>query len=374
MRITFVIPWANLSGGVRVITIYAERLKRRGHTVQVLSSLRREKIPVRHGLKSLVLGRGWPKARPEPSYLHGMNVEHRILQPIRQPGDVDFPDADVVVASFWNTAYHTRDLPPTKGAKAIFIQNYEVENGKSNPKLDATWRMPMHKILISQWLVELAHQKFGDAAVSHVPNSVDMEQFYASPRSKQPVPTVGFLYSKSWLKGCSTSLAALKRIAAAMPSLRVVCFGAHQPTFRLPLPANAEFHLQPAQDRLKDLYARCDVWLCGSHREGFHLPPLEAMACRCPVVSTRVGGPMDTIEEGVNGHLVDVGDEAGLADRVLRVLRLPEADWARMSESAYQTATRYTWDEATGLFEKALELAIQRNGRGELKDDGMLRA
>lgn len=83
---------------------------------------------------------------------------------------------------------------------------------------------------------------------------------------------------------------------------------------------------------------------------------------------------MDTIKEGVNGHLVDVGDEAGLADRVLRVLRLPEADWARMSESAYQTATRYTWDEATGLFEKALELAIQRNRRGELKDEGMLRA
>jgi glycosyltransferase involved in cell wall biosynthesis len=83
---------------------------------------------------------------------------------------------------------------------------------------------------------------------------------------------------------------------------------------------------------------------------------------------------MDTIEEGVNGHLVDVGDEAGLADRVLRVLRLSQSEWIRMSEAAHRTATRYTWDEATGLFEKALELAIQRNRRGELKDDGMLRA
>ena len=83
---------------------------------------------------------------------------------------------------------------------------------------------------------------------------------------------------------------------------------------------------------------------------------------------------MDTIEESVNGHLVDVGDEAGLVDRVLHVLRLPEADWARMSESAYQTATRYTWDNATDLFEKALELTIQRNRRGELRDEGMLEA
>src|SRR5208282_5513615 len=141
MRITFVIPWPNLSGGVRVITIYAERLKRRGHTVHVLSSLRREKIRVRHGLKSLLLGRGWPQVRPEPSYLHDSSVEHRILQPLRPPADTDFPDADVVVATFWNTAYHTLGLSPAKGAKAIFIQNYEVENGKSNPQLDATWRM-----------------------------------------------------------------------------------------------------------------------------------------------------------------------------------------------------------------------------------------
>lgn len=64
MKITFVIPWANLSGGVRVIAIYAERLKQRGHTVVVLSSLLRERISVRWRIKSLLLGRGWPKVRP----------------------------------------------------------------------------------------------------------------------------------------------------------------------------------------------------------------------------------------------------------------------------------------------------------------------
>ena len=41
-----------------------------------------------------------------------------------------------------------------------------------------------------------------------------------------------------------------------------------------------------------------------------------------------------------------------------------------MSEAAYRTATRYTWDDATDLFEKALELAIERGKRGELQSDG----
>jgi len=365
-----VIPWANLSGGIRVITIYAERLQRRGHKVVVLSSSLREKIPIRQQIKSLLLGRGLYKVLPERSVLHDSGVEHRVLQPLRHPGDGDFPDADVVVASFWNTAYHVIGLPPAKGAKAIFLQGYEVEPGKSNPMLDATWRMPLHKILISKWLVDLAREKFGDTTVSLVPNSVDQEQFYAAPRGKQPVPTVGFMYSKSPLKGIPTILAALNRVAAVLPSLRVICFGAQQPGLRLRLPSCAEFHHQPPQDKIKELYRQCDVFLCGSIREGFFLPHLEAMACRCPVVSTRVGGPMDNIEPEINGHLVEVGNDGALADRVLRVLNLPEEKWVAMSEAAYRTATRYTWDDATDLFEKALELAIERGKRGELQSDG----
>ena len=131
------------------------------------------------------------------------------------------------------------------------------------------------------------------------------------------------------------------------------------------LPSFAEFHYRPPQDKLRELYAQCDVWLCGSTREGFHLPPLEAMACRCPVVSTRVGGPEDIIEEGSNGHLVNPGDEDALANRLLRVLSLPPAEWRKMSDAAYATATRFTWDDATDLLEKALELAIERHKRGD---------
>ncbi|WP_340122718.1 glycosyltransferase family 4 protein [Methylobacter svalbardensis] len=279
------------------------------------------------------------------------------------------PDANVVVATYYTTAYGVQNLSPAKGAKVIFIQGYEVEEGKPNPKLDATWRMPMHKITISKWLVQLAREKFEDTVVSHVPNSVDLDQFHAAPRGKSPVPTVGLLYNTTPLKGCGTSLKALERVVTAMPSIRLVCFGAEHPDFRLPLPHFAEFHYQPPQEKIRELYAQCDVWLCGSNVEGFHLPPLEAMACRCPVVSTCVGGPMDIIEEGVNGHLVDVKDVDALADRVLRVLNLSQERWQQMSNAAYRTATRFTWDDATDLFEKALEFAIEKNKRGELQDE-----
>jgi len=75
---------------------------------------------------------------------------------------------------------------------------------------------------------------------------------------------------------------------------------------------------------------------------------------------------MDIIEEGLNGYLTEVGDVETLADQVLRVLRLPSKEWRQMSEAAYRTAMRFNWDDATDLFEGALELAMERKRRGEL--------
>lgn len=359
MKITFVLPFSSLHGGIRVLAIYADRLQKRGHQVTVVSTP--FTMPVRRKVKSLVLGRGWPSGKSQPSHFDGIEVEQYVLDKERPVVDADVPDADVVVATYYPTAYGVLNLSRAKGAKAFFIQNYEHEAGKQNQILDATWRMPLHKIVISKWLDKIAREKFGDEFVSHVPNSVDLDQFHAAPRKKGSVPTVGLLYATSWMKGCRTSFKALKQVAAALPSLRIVSFGAERPGFDLRLPENTEFHYRPPQEQLRDLYARCDVWLCGSAREGFHLPPLEAMACRCPVVSTRVGGPLDIVEEGVNGHLVDIGDVHGLSDRLLRVLSLPLPEWKKMSDAAYSTATQFTWDDATDLFEKALELTIERD-------------
>ena len=43
-----------------------------------------------------------------------------------------------------------------------------------------------------------------------------------------------------------------------------------------------------------------------------------------------------------------------LAERLMEVLRLSEAEWLQMSKAALATAIRYTWDDATNLLESAL--------------------
>jgi glycosyltransferase involved in cell wall biosynthesis len=341
-------------GGIRVIAIYADRLRRRGHEVTVVS-LPKARQSLLAKAKSLVRGRGWPKdPEPGPSYFDDIDVPHRVLEAARPVVDNDVPDADIVLATFWKTGPWVAALSPRKGVKAILLQGHEISPGRENPNMDAAWRLPLHKIVISKWLQELARDQFGDSNVHLIPNSVDMAQFHSPVREKQNVPVVGFLYSTAHLKGVDVTLAVLEQVRRQFGNLRVIAFGAERISVEIPLPNWVEFHYLPPQDQIRQLYQQCDVWLCGSRCEGFHLPPLEAMACRCPVVSTRVGGPMDTIQDGVNGFLADVDDRDGLADRVLSVLMLDASEWRRMSGEALETARRYSWDDATDLFESAL--------------------
>jgi glycosyltransferase involved in cell wall biosynthesis len=249
-------------------------------------------------------------------------------------------------------------MSPSRGEKIYFIQQFEANFGMPEAEVVRTWKLPLKKIVCSQWLADLALQRFGQQAVAVTPNGVDLELFHAPRRGKQPVPTVGMMYAHNRVKGCDVSLAALHKVREKLPNLRLIAYGEQPVIDSLPLPPWSSYTFHPVQESLRQLYAQCDVWLCGSRSEGFHLPPHEAMACRCPVVSTRVGGPMDMIDDGANGYLVEPEDAAGLADRLEKVLTLPDPDWRRMSQAALETAQRFNWDTATDKFEHALELAV----------------
>jgi glycosyltransferase involved in cell wall biosynthesis len=354
MKVTFVLPHASLSGGIRVVAIYATELHRRGHEVTVVSL-----PPKAHGRRQKLLSHlrvavGLPWKPSGPSHLDGCGFEHRLLRTHRPVRDADLPDADVVIATWWETAEWVSRLSDSKGAKAYFIQGYEAFPEQPKERVDATWRLGLHKITIANWLVRKARDEFGDADVSFVPNSVDLTQFRAPPRTKQAVPTVGYLYSHPAFKGSQEVATAVAMLRQRVPQLRVVSFGAHQPTEELPLAAGCEFTYKPPQERIADLYASADVWLCGSRSEGFHLALLEAMACRTPVVSTAIGGAEESITPGINGAIVPIGDVEALAQRAYEVLTLSPPEWERWSLAARQRAESYTWSDATDRFEAVL--------------------
>lgn len=75
------------------------------------------------------------------------------------------------------------------------------------------------------------------------------------------------------------------------------------------------------REDVADLLVGMDIFVSSSTTEGFSIACIEAMAASLPVVATRSGGPEQFIQHGCSGFLVDTGDSAGIASRVLELAR-----------------------------------------------------
>jgi hypothetical protein len=103
------------------------------------------------------------------------------------------PDGDVVIATWWRTAKLVYDLPERKGAKAYFIQHHEVHEYLPTDEARASYRLPLHKIVVAQWLKDVMQHEYDSDSVV-IPNSVEHDRF-SLLRAGSKMPTVGLLYA-----------------------------------------------------------------------------------------------------------------------------------------------------------------------------------
>jgi glycosyltransferase involved in cell wall biosynthesis len=359
MKITILSPPFDTTGGQRVAAIYAQKLHQRGHEVVVVGA-GHARPTFREIVRSLVRERAWPR-HPRPAFTHfgGVDAECRETGrpgPIR---DSDVPDADLVIATWWETAEWVAALPPSKGVKVHYMQDYEIWGGPRE-RVEATCRLPIPKILLAEWVGKILRERFHFTDYTVVPCAVDTGLFHAEPRGKQARPTVGLIYTTFYNKGYDISLKAIEIARRKVPDLQVVAFGPHRPLRTLPLPTGCDFSFEAPDDRLRDIYSRCDAWLFGTRIEGFGLPILEAMACRTPVIGTPAGAAPELIGLG-GGYLVRPEDPEDLAAAIERIVAMPDDEWRAMSDIALATASRYSWDDAADRFEAALIRAFERS-------------
>jgi starch synthase len=67
-------------------------------------------------------------------------------------------------------------------------------------------------------------------------------------------------------------------------------------------------------------YREAAVFVLPSYEESQGIVILEAMATGTPVVATRAGGIPDMIQDGIDGTLVECGDDAGMAAGIISLL------------------------------------------------------
>ena len=363
LNINWISPRPSLAGGVKSNRLIAEAMVRRGHRVNIVYVDLPPQMPPIWRVRTFI--RYWIKRYRNRKQPHHFEKSTANLIPVRRRPiiEADAPDADVTIATWWETAHWIKGWSHRKGLKAYFIRHHELHGGDTE-SVRQTYLLPFKKLVIATWLKRIMEEEYADENSALIPNGVDWNQFNFQPRSKQSVPTVGMLYGIVEWKGATTAFEALRIAQKEIPELKVVCFGAQPVKPEHRPPANFDYHFRPAQDLIPKLYKQTDCWLLPSTLEGFGMPGIEAAACGCPVVSTRCGGPEDYIKDGHNGFLVNVGDAQAMAEKIVQVLTMDEQKWRQMSSNSASYVKPFDWERSALLLEKTLMDEITGRGAG----------
>jgi len=177
----------------------------------------------------------------------------------------------------------------------------------------------MRRYLIDDW-------RLRENRVEMIYNGVDTAQFYPPESRPAKASTIGIVCALRVEKNLPLLQQAFAKVHASHPGVRLVIIGngAELPKLqenaaRLGISEAVDFI--PATRDVPDWLRKIDIFVLPSYSEAFSNSLLEAMACGCAVVGSRVGGlPELTGANEERGLLFPSGDADGLASRLERLI------------------------------------------------------
>jgi glycosyltransferase involved in cell wall biosynthesis len=189
-----------------------------------------------------------------------------------------------------------------------------------------------------------------DGRVRVVHHGIDHARFTPDRGSREPF----LLYpARPWPhKNHARLFEAFALVRRERPELRLVLTGGgHGPG---PHPPGVEVRGLVSAEELVRLYRRAAALVFPSLYEGFGAPPLEAMACGCPVACSNAGSLPEIV--GDAARLFDPRDPAEIASAIADVLDRRE-EWSARGPAR---AAGFTWEAAARGHEAAYRELLSR--------------
>jgi glycosyltransferase involved in cell wall biosynthesis len=193
-------------------------------------------------------------------------------------------------------------------------------------------------VVMSDFVRERAVELLGldPARIYTIPLGVDHDVFRPGDEEREPF----ILYpARPWPhKNHVRLLEAFAAMRATRPQLRLVLTGGGLDRLD-PLPDGVSRLGVVSPERLASLYRRAACLAFPSLYEGFGLPPLEAMACACPVAASHAGAIPEVCADAA--VLFDPEDVESIAAGILEANE--RAD--ELGEKGIARAEQFTWEE-----------------------------
>ncbi len=115
-----------------------------------------------------------------------------------------------------------------------------------------------------------------------------------------------------------------------------------------------------SDEELCALYSSCRAFIYPSIYEGFGLPPLEAMACGAPVITSRIPSLVETV--GSAALLVSPTDVQDMSRTIIGLLK-DDNEREKLSAAGQKRAAEFSWDRTARLTRDVYDRALRKESR-----------
>ena len=371
MKIVFAMGGTSRTGGTNAIFNVASGLSQFGHEVKIISLGARD-----HTWFSFE-GRDVEFHYPEEQLLSHSSIKFRnrrfgmiegVDHVLRKFGfSVDrvrilartlsryANNADAVIATYFETAFSVNRMETGKYKKFYYIQHFEsvfFNDSYNQQRVCETYFLPFKWIVSSTWanskLVELTG-KAGEVVVPGVDSSIYYPRNVQKDEKHKVIVSLG---KSAEIKGVKYLFEALSILSKRIPNIKLILYGV-EPDLKRLSPVDTDYVVSPSNEKLAELYSSANVVVTPSLYESSPSPPIEAMACGAPVVTTRYGTE-DYCFDGENSLVVLPEDSDAMAKAISKILE-DETLANKLRENGLIKSRELSWDYTASNFERILK-------------------